>query len=70
MQYEILVEDGIQNMERTVNQFLADGWELQGGISVVFFKMPTGGQATAGSMPASEKPVFRFYQAVVKKTQD
>lgn len=34
-EYEILCSDAISGLERLVNEYLAKGWKLQGGVSAV-----------------------------------
>jgi len=35
MKYEIIANTDVTIFEETVNEFLANGWKLQGGISTV-----------------------------------
>lgn len=34
MEYKIIIEESPQDLEEQVNKYLADGWILQGGISI------------------------------------
>lgn len=43
MIYQVIGSDNLQDLQRTINELLAQGWQLQGGIS--FNKLNHGYQA-------------------------
>jgi Domain of unknown function (DUF1737) len=61
MNYKILLEETAADLEAAVNEYLQEGWELQGGVSMVVYEKKSGGDYS----PLIK--AFRFAQAVVKK---
>ena len=59
MKYTVIINDDYAEFEQTVNSYLQNGWELQGGVSVVYFEKPI----RLGSSPTA----FRYHQAMCKK---
>lgn len=61
MNYKILLEETVADLESAVNEHLQEGWELQGGVCVVTYEKLSGGDYSP------KIKAFRFAQAVVKK---
>ncbi|HEX8277158.1 MAG TPA: hypothetical protein VF540_00625 [Segetibacter sp.] len=61
MEYKILVEDGERILEASVIKHLEEGWQHQGGVSVLFLKIPSKAGTGFGM------PTFRCYQAMTKE---
>lgn len=39
MRYQVLECDGKEKLEREVNERLAQGWQVQGGVNIVYSPM-------------------------------
>ncbi len=64
MEYLILAQDDIKQMQELVNIYLQNGWELQGGLSVVVYKKHIG---DSNLIQGVDVQSFMFSQAVIKK---
>ncbi|HEY8505588.1 MAG TPA: DUF1737 domain-containing protein [Gemmataceae bacterium] len=54
MEYVILEQDSAEKLQKAVNEYLREGWSLQGGVAVATYGMGT----------------WWYYQAVVRPTDE
>lgn len=65
MIYELLEADEAKDLERKINEKLADGWDLHGGLITAI--KPADSEVRSGSsMAFAVKGKIMFYQAVIK----
>jgi Domain of unknown function (DUF1737) len=61
--YYVVQSNHVQDLDDEVNKKLAEGWQLQGGVSVCVVKTPS----PAGGNPSIGEEHYTYVQAMVEE---